>query len=164
MGNILLQAGKAEEAGKRFAQSRAIADRAKLPAAVKEAAHRNHRFDAARVALVKGDLKTAEAQAAAYQAEVGAKKVPFERWRAAQLSGMIALAKKDFDGALSALGRANPRDPRVIFLTAEALAGKGDQAGAMAAAKRAAEYNEITNANYAFVRADARRMLGRDKG
>ena len=165
MGNLLLQAGKAAEAARKFEQSVATFDKAKLPPAVKEAAHRNHRFDVARVALAKGDLKTAEAQAAAYQGEVTAKKIPFEQWRAAELAGMIALAKKDWDGALTALARSNARDPRVVYLSAVALAGKGDQAGAQAAAKRAADYNEITNANYAYIRADARKLLQRsDKG
>ena len=165
MGNLLLQAGKTAEAAKKFAQSVATLAKAKVPPAVKEAARRNHRFDAARVALAKGDLKTAEAQAAAYRSEVEAKQVLFEVWRADELAGMIALAKKDWDGALTALARANPRDPRVVYLSAVALAGKGDQAGAQAAARRAADYNEITNANYAYVRADARKMLQRsDKG
>jgi hypothetical protein len=48
-----------------------------------------------------------------------------------------------------------------MYLTALALQAKGDRAAAVAMAKKAADYNSINNANYAYVRRDAQRFLQR---
>jgi hypothetical protein len=47
----------------------------------------------------------------------------------------------------------------VLFLRALAMKGKGDEAGALASARKAAEYNSINNANYAYVRREAQRFV-----
>jgi hypothetical protein len=70
-----------------------------------------------------------------------------------------ALEKKDYDTAAAELDKGNGQDPPVLFLRALALKGKGDQAGALASALKAVEYNSINNANYAYVRRDAQRFV-----
>lgn len=158
MGNILLQAGKPKEAGAKFEESVRVAAGADTPARVKEAAARNSRFNLARVALARGDLAGARALAGEYRALVLAQKVPFEVWQSHELDAMVALAAKDPAAALAELAQANPQNPRVTWLTAQALLAKGDAEGARALAAKVAAYNEITNPNYAYVRAAARQL------
>src|SRR6185436_3068292 len=62
IGNVLLEAGRVEEAAKSYAAQLRGVDQAPVPAEVKEAAHRNGLYDEARVALAKKDLATARAR------------------------------------------------------------------------------------------------------
>ena len=71
---------------------------------------------------------------------------------------MIALAEKKWAVAVRELAKGNPRDPRMLYLSAVALAGKGDAKGSRAMAKRAAEFNGLA-VNFAYVRARAKALL-----
>ena len=158
MGNVLLDAGKPDEAAASFAKAVDTMGRADVPADVKEANRRNAEFNQGRVALAKGDLEKARAKAASYAAQVAVKKVPFEEKQSHYLNGLVALAGKDYDKALVELGLANQQDPRVPFAFAQAYQGKGDSAKAKEYAKKAAEDNSL-NFNYAYVRTEARKLL-----
>ncbi|HVP59156.1 MAG TPA: tetratricopeptide repeat protein [Myxococcaceae bacterium] len=160
IGNLSLRAGKPTEAAQRFEESVKLVDRSKASDAVKDAAHRNHLFDMARVALLKGDLPGARASAAKYSAAVEAKKVPFEVRQSHELAGMIAVQAKDWDGALAELGKAGGQNPRVSYLTGLAWQGKGDAGKAAEAFREAADYNQL-NGIYGFIRPQARRQLAR---
>src|SRR5438552_3327315 len=63
MGNILTEAGRIDEAVKKYQEQLATIDRADAPAQVKEAAHRQALFDEARVALARHDVAGAKAEA-----------------------------------------------------------------------------------------------------
>jgi tetratricopeptide (TPR) repeat protein len=158
MGNILLHAGKLDAADAKFAEAVALLQKAAVPAEVKEANRRNNLFNTARVALKRGDLKTAKAQAADYQKQVEAKNISFEVWQLHELLGMIALADRNYDLALVELGKSTKLNPRVLYLTAVAFQGRGDQQRARATAQAVADFNEL-NFVYAFVRPQAQRML-----
>ena len=160
IGNLLLGASKPAEAAQKFEESLKLVDRSKASDAVKEAAHRNHLFDMGRVALLKGDVAGARATAAKYSAAVEAKKVPFEVRQSHELAGMIAVQAKDWDGALTALGKAGGQNPRVSYLTGLAWQGKGDASKAAEAFRQAADYNQL-NGVYGFIRPQARRQLAR---
>ena len=160
IGNLLLGAGKPAEAAQKFEESMKLVDRSKASDAVKEAAHRNHLFDMARVALLKGDLAGARATAAKYSTAVEAKKVPFEVRQSHELAGMIAVQGKDWDTALTELGKAGGQNPRVSYLTGMAWQGKGDATKAAEAFRAAADYNQL-NGVYGFIRPQARRQLAR---
>lgn len=160
MGNLLLAAGKPAEAAARFEESMKMVGRAKASEAVKEAAHRNHLFDLARVALLKGDLAGARGTATRYRAAVEAKAVPFEVRQSHELAGMIAVQAKEWDTALAELAKAGEQNPRVTYLTGLAWQGKGDPAKASAAFRAVADFNQL-HFLYGFVRADARRQLAR---
>jgi tetratricopeptide (TPR) repeat protein len=159
IGNILLAAGKGDEAAAKFKAAVKLNAQAKVPPEVKEAARRNSLYNLGRADIVRGDLASAEKKAAEYSKLVEAKRVPFEVWQSHELAGRIALEKKDYDTAAVELDKGNSQDPRVFFLRALALKGKGDQAGALASARKAVEYNSINNANYAYVRKDAQRFV-----
>jgi tetratricopeptide (TPR) repeat protein len=160
IGNLLLGAGKPAEAAQKFEESMKLVDRSKASEAVKDAARRNHLFDMARVALLKGDLADARGTAAKYSAAVEAKKVPFEVRQSHELAGMIAVQGKDWGTALAELGKAGGQNPRVSYLTGLAWQGKGDAAKAAEAFRAAADYNQL-NGVYGFVRPQARRLLAR---
>jgi tetratricopeptide (TPR) repeat protein len=159
MGNILLEAGRPDEAAARFDKQLEIIDKADVPAEVKAAARRNDRFDRARIALAKKDLPTARAQRDAYAKEVAEKKVPFEVRQAHELAGMVALADKDHATAAAELEQANQQDPRVLYQLALAYQAKGDAAKARALATKAADWHAL-GVNYAYVHKKAAALLG----
>jgi tetratricopeptide (TPR) repeat protein len=122
MGNVLLEAGRVvDEAAAKFAERGAAIDRSDVTPQVREATHRQALFDEARVALVRNDLTTARAKAAAYAKEVAVKSIPFEVRQGHELAGRIALAERSYASAVAELRQANQQDPRVVYLTAVAL-------------------------------------------
>jgi tetratricopeptide (TPR) repeat protein len=160
MGNILLDSGNADEALARFNEGVEIIEKADVLEEVKKATRRNHLFFEARALLRKGDLKTAKSKAHAYMKRTRANKVPFEVRQAHELAAMVALEEEDYDFALGLLREASQQNPRVLYLTALAHQGNGDEEAARGFFQRAADFNGL-NFNYAYVRDDAQRMIGR---
>jgi tetratricopeptide (TPR) repeat protein len=158
IGNIQLHAGNLDAAAASFAEANSLMQKAAVPSEVKEANRRNGLFNTARVALKRGDLKTARAQAALYRTQVDVKKVPFEVKLVHELAGMVALAEHQYDTALNELALANEQSPRVLYLTATALEAKGDTQRARTTAQAVADFNAL-DPNYAFVRPAAQKML-----
>lgn len=158
MGNILLEAGRADAAAAKFHERDATIAKAQVADAVKGAARRQALFDEARVALARGDLASAKSKAAAYAKAVAVKSIPFEVRQSRELAGRIALAKKDYAAAAAALRQANQQDPRVLYLLALALEGEGDQKTAQEVAARAADFNGLSP-TYGYVRGKARAMV-----
>jgi tetratricopeptide (TPR) repeat protein len=71
------------------------------------------------------------------------------------VAGSVALAGKDYDGALSHLAQANQQDPYNLYRMSVAYKGKGDKAKAKEMWQRAVEFNQLPTLNSAFVRAKA---------
>jgi tetratricopeptide (TPR) repeat protein len=160
IGNILLEAGKPDEAAARFRKQLETVERATLPADVKEQARRNGLFDDARVALAKNDLATAKVRAQEYAGKVSARKVPFEVWQSHEIAGYIALAEKKYTIAVAELRKANEQDPRVLYYLAVALRASGNSAEAAEVAGKAAKFNGLGE-TYAFVRRKAMDMAAK---
>jgi tetratricopeptide (TPR) repeat protein len=158
MGNVLLEAGRVAEAEAKFRERLTTIDKADVAAQVKEAAHRQALFDEARVALARNDVASAKAKASDYGAAVAAKSIPFEVRQSHELQGRIALAEKRYEAAASELRQANQQDPRVLYLTAVALQGKGDALAAKQVGVKAADFNGLSN-TYGYVRGKAKAML-----
>ena len=156
-GNTLLEAGRADEAAEAFQAQLAASDASSIPADNKAAARRNHLFNEARVALAKSDLATARARSVAYAKEVAVKQIPFEVRQQHELAGMLAIAESKPKVAVAELAQANQLDPRVLYLMAAALSGAGDAAKARGAARKVAEWNQLS-LNYGYVRAKARTL------
>jgi tetratricopeptide (TPR) repeat protein len=157
-GNILLEAGRVEDAAARFKQRDATIAGADVAAQVKDAAKRQALFDEARLALGKNDLATAKTKAAAYATAVATPKIPFELRQNRELAGRIALAEKDYKTAAAAFREANQQDPRVLYLQALADQGKGDLLAAKQASGQAADWNALSP-TYGYVRGKAKSML-----
>ena len=158
MGNILLEAEEPDEALAHFEKAIAVSDKADTPEDARAAFRRNALFNTARVALARGDLDEARSQAEEYARQVAVNAVSLEQRLSHHLLGRVALAEKDYEAAVTELQQANPLDPRVQYLLAQAYEGKGDTESARQACRQAAEHNAL-NFNYAYVRDDAKKML-----
>jgi tetratricopeptide (TPR) repeat protein len=158
MGDVLREAGRYDDALAKYADAVSAIDGSQVPVEVKEATHRNHLFEQARVAAVRGDVATAKASEAAYAAQVTPRRAPFELRQQHEIAGLIALAEKRPSAAAEEFSRANQQDPRILYLTAVALRQAGD-ARASAAASKAASFNSL-NFNFAYIRAKARQSVG----
>jgi tetratricopeptide (TPR) repeat protein len=139
MGNVLLEASRVDEAAAKFGEQVAT-------------------IDEARVALARNDVATAKAKSAAYATAVTVKSIPFEVRQSHELAGRIALAEKSYAVAVAELRQANQQDPRVLYLSAVALQGKGDLQAAKDATVQAADFNGLSN-TYGYVRGKARAMM-----
>jgi tetratricopeptide (TPR) repeat protein len=158
MGDILLNAGKPDEAKKRYDQALSLQEKSGLSSEVKQDAKLAHHYNLARVALKKNDLATAKSEAAEFQKGAEARQNSSRIRQAHALAGKIALKEKNFDQALSELQQANQQDASVLYLTALAYQGKGDQAKAADMFKRAAESYELPTLSYVFIRAKAKQQ------
>ncbi len=158
MGNILLEAGRPDEALAHFEKAIAVSDGSETPDSARAAFRRNSLFNTARVALARRDLEGARSQAEEYARQVAVNAVPFEQRQSHHLLGLVALAGKDHEAAVKELLQANQQDPRVQYLLAQAYEGGGDPESARKACRQAAEHNGL-NFNYAYVRNDANAMI-----
>lgn len=158
LGNILLEAGKPDEAAKRFRQASDLVEKSSLSADVKEDNQLADHYNKARVALAKGDIATAKKESEQYTSGAAARNNIFRIREAHELSGTIALKEKDYDGAINHLGQGNQQDPQVIYWTALAYQAKGDTAKAKEWAAKAANANVLSQMTYAFVREKAKKM------
>jgi tetratricopeptide (TPR) repeat protein len=159
MGDILREAGRIDEALVKYGKAVEVSEAARVPAEAKAATRRNHLFEQARAAVAKHDLGTAKTKAAAYGAEVAARKVLFELRQQQEIEGLIALEEKRYAAAAQAFAKANQQDPCILYLTAVALKGAGDTARAAEMAGKAAAFNQLSF-NYGYVRAKALKMQG----
>jgi tetratricopeptide (TPR) repeat protein len=158
MGNILLDAGRTDEAAKHFQQALQLVERSSLSDEVKQDTRLADRYNRARIALAQADLATAKSEAAAYAEGANARQNRFRVRQAHQLQGSIALQEKQYDAAIAHFAEANQQDPQVVYLAALAYQGKGDAGKAKELAARAAKANVLPLVSYAFVRAKATSM------
>ncbi len=161
MGDILLNAGRPDDAKKRYDRALDIQEKSGLSTEVKEDAKLGHHYDVGRVALAKNDLPTAKSEAETYLNGAKEKENPARIRQAHELAGRIALKEKQFDQAVDELGQANQQDPYVLYVTALAYQGKGDQDKAKEMFKQAAESYSLPTLNYAFIRAKAKQAAPR---
>ncbi len=160
MGDILLAAGKPDEAAAKYSQGVEMIGGASVPEEVKAATRRQGLFDEARVALARNDVKAAKAKSEAYAKEVAAKKVPFEVRQQHEIAGLIAFHEKDYPRATAELKEANQQDPRVLYHLGLAYQGQGDAAKAKETLAAAANFNALSF-NYAYVRKMAQQALAK---
>lgn len=71
-------------------------------------------------------------------------------------SGIIALAEKDYDKAITELQQGNERNPQNLYRLCQGYQGKGDAGKAKESCKQAAEFNSLPNFNYALIRTKAK--------
>ena len=142
-----------------MAKAVSMNDSAQVPETAKQFAWRNHLFHEGRVLLAKGDIAAAKGKLSELTKQVAIGQIPFELRQQHELAGAIALAEKRYQPAVDELKQASQQDPRVMYLTALALQGAGDHAGARTLAAKAARFNG-SNINYGFVRAKAQKIAG----
>ena len=158
MGDVLLEAGKLEEARKRYLQALELVQQSDLSQEVKANTKLVHRYNLGRVAVRSGDLPGARQHAAVYMKGATAKKNDVQTKQAHELAGTIALAEKNFDQAIAELSQGNQQDAYTLYRMALAYQEKGDEAKAGELFQKVANQNSLPALNYSFVRAKAKRM------
>ncbi|HEV7366694.1 MAG TPA: tetratricopeptide repeat protein [Gemmatimonadales bacterium] len=158
MGDVLLEAGKPEDARKSYEQALELQEHSDLSPEVKEDARLVHHYNLGRVAVRAGDLAGARQHADAFMKGVTAKKNDGEVRLAHQLAGTIALEQKQFDQAIAELTQGNQQDAYTLYRLGLAYQGKGDGEKAAGFFRRAADQNSLPALNYAFVRLKAKKM------
>jgi tetratricopeptide (TPR) repeat protein len=158
IGNILLAAGRTDEAARRFWQALDLVEKSSLSGEVKQDTKLAARYNSGRVALAKGDLATAKAEAAAYAEGAKARENAFRIRQSHELAAGIAMKEKRYDEAIAHYEQANQQDPQVLYHMALSWRAKGDAAKAKEFAVRAANANVLPLMSYAFVREQAKKL------
>jgi tetratricopeptide (TPR) repeat protein len=156
-GNIQLEQGKFDQAKATYEQALKTIQDSSLSDEVKGNNRRFHHFNMARVALGKKDFTTAATEAEEFRKLAEASKNPFQAKLAHTLTGMVALAQKDWDQAIAELQQGNLQDPYNLYRIGLAYEGKGDKAKAREFLTRAADFNALPALNAAFVRVKAKK-------
>jgi tetratricopeptide (TPR) repeat protein len=159
-GNILLEAGRTDEAAALFDRLLSATEGSNLPADVKRNARLFHHYNLGRVALAKKDLAAAAREADALREGASALGNPNLVRQAHELAGATALEAGKHAEAIAQLQQANLQDPYNLYRLALAHKGAGDRAKAQEFAAKAAGFNGLPQLNYAFVRAKAGELAG----
>jgi len=161
MGNILLEMGKYDDAKGRFDKAADIVAQSDLPAAVKENVKMFRHYNAAQVALMKKDFKTANSELDQFRQRAEASKNENQKRLVHEASGMVALEQKNYDATIAELEQANQQNPYNHYRIALAYQAKGDKDKAKQYFMRAAKFNDLPLLNYAFIRTKAEKMLAK---
>jgi tetratricopeptide (TPR) repeat protein len=161
--NILLAAGKYDEAKKTFEASLKKTEGSGLSDEIKNNAKLQHHFNLTLVALGEKDVKTAKSEAEEFRKGAEASGNPAQAKQVHELAGAIALAEKNYDGAIAELEQANQQNPRNLYRLYEAYQAKGDQAKAKEYLTQVTTLNPLPQLPYAFIRAKAQKASGSKK-
>ncbi len=153
IADILLEAGQVNAARDRFTHAHAQLATSSGSAEVKRDDALAVHYDAARVALAKGDVKSAQVEAQAYASGATARHNDARIRQSHELSGLVALAAKQFYKSLAEFAAADQQNPAVWAATARAYAGLGESARAHELTERASHMNILPTFPYVFTRA-----------
>ena len=154
-GNIMMQMGKYDDAGKAFERSLQLISDSSLSQEVKNNATLQHHFNAAAVAIAKKDLAGAKSHAEQFRKGAEASKNDAQIKQTHELAGRIALAQKDYAKAVAELEQSNQQNPQNLYRLSQAYRGQGDSAKAQEYLKKTADFNSLPALIYAFVREKA---------
>lgn len=158
-GTLLVAMQKYDDAAKAFDGAlKAITD-SNLSQQVKDNAAVIHHYSLATVAIGKKDFAAAKMHADEFAK--GAVKNPVQVKQSHELDGMIAMAQKDYDKAISELEQANQQNPENLYRLCQAYVAKGDKSKAQDYCGQAASFNSLPQLNYALVRAKAQKIAGK---
>jgi len=158
-GYILLEAGKADEALKKYEEGLNALLESNLATEIKDAGKRGYINNCGRAALVKKDLKTAKAKVEEFLAAVQQMQDANQIMLAHELAGMISLEEKDYDRAITELNQASQLNPYNLYRLALAYLGKGDTEKAKDYLNQTVNFNSLNDINLCFCRKKAGKML-----
>ena len=160
MGNILFESGKYDEANKKYEESLNKILKSDQSDANKNNSKRFSLYNDARIALMKGDLKTAKSKSKELLAKSrGCHNNNFQIWLAHEVNGMIAMKEKNYKNAIDEFKKANMQNPYTYYRLAMAYDASGDKEEAQKYYKEAANFNALNNVNQAFIRLKAQKMI-----
>jgi len=157
---VLLEAGEVDAAEERFEQALEVVLASDHAEARKESWKLAHVGREGWIALARGDLATARAQAEKLRRAVeGREDLWFFTEGAHELAGAADLAEQNWDRALEELRQADTGDAYNMYRRALAWRGKGDEDQYRKMLRYVTEYRGVLNLRYAFVRRKAQRQL-----
>lgn len=162
MGNLLLEAGRLDEAEEHYDRALKTIESSSLAQPVKDQAWLTHLFNTARVAAARGEIDKATTMANDYRERVEMAENRHQIRLAHQLLGTIALKSCDFETARQELLQTNQLNPYNIYRLAMAYEGLNQTEKAMSLYQKAANYNVVNNIDLAFIRSktgDKRAMM-----
>lgn len=159
MGNILFEAGKYDEAMKKYDQTVEVTLASNLSNEIKENTKTFHLYNLGRVWLMKNNIKGAKEKATEFSEKAKAANNTFQIWLSHELLGSIALQEKDYSKAESEFKMANQQNPYTHYRLGLVYQGMNDKAKADEHFKKAANFNSLTNLNQSFVRVKTRNMM-----
>ena len=158
MGDIMLVAGNVEKANEYIDGALDHRMLAGFNEANQAQANRTHLYKSSIAAMIADDNETAADRAAEYAAAAEMHGTTFEKRRAHELAGYIAMGNGDHETGLTELAQANQLNPVVLYWTAYAHNELGNTEQAMDFANRAANKNTLSG-NLPFFRNDALALL-----
>jgi tetratricopeptide (TPR) repeat protein len=158
MGDIMLDAGLTDKAIEYYDAALAYRQQSSINDENKAQAGRTHQFKMAITALVAEDQVTAAEIAAGYTAAVAESGTGFERRRAHELAGYLAMMGEDYETAIAELAQGTQVNPIVLYWSARANQAAGNSAAAADLANRAANRN-VLSPNAPFARPDALMLI-----
>jgi len=159
IGNIYYEMKKYDKAFTFYQDALKTIESSNLSEPVKDNARRFFIYNHARVALEKGDLKTARDKAAEFLKQAQSVNNTFQIWLAHQVAGMLAMKEKDYETAIKSLMQSNLQNPYNLYRIALAYQRLGQQEMAKDYCEQAAHHNTLNSMQYAFIRHQAQKML-----
>jgi len=151
-GNVLLEAGKYDEAKQAFERGLKTTMDSNLSQEIKDNTKLFQHYNLTRVALGKKDLAAAKTGSQEFRKGAEASKNPAQVKQAHELAGLVALEEKNYDQAIADLQQTNLQNPQSLYRLAQAYQGKGDGQKAKESFAKAAAFNSLPQLNYAFIR------------
>jgi tetratricopeptide (TPR) repeat protein len=158
VGDVMLNSGEHDKAAEHYGLALDLQQRANINDANKAQAKRAYMFKMAVAAMVAEDIETAGEKTAEYVAAVKENGTAFERRRAHELTGYMAMINEDMEGGIEHLAQANQQNPHVLYWSAVAYNSLGNKDQAMDLVARAANRNTLSP-NLPFVRGKALEAL-----
>jgi tetratricopeptide (TPR) repeat protein len=160
-GELLLDAGKPEEAKTEFTKSLDLTQQSTLQEGRKKNVELAHHGALALVAAAKKDFEGAAKEADIMRAGFDSLGNPNLMRYAHQVQGIIALRRADYNEAISQLNQADISSPYTIFQLARAYAGKKDMDSAKTYYQKVAKAYPLPDLQYAMVRHAALKAVPR---
>jgi tetratricopeptide (TPR) repeat protein len=159
MGNILLEAGRYDEAKARFDEALEVMESSDLAEEVKENNRRLHLYNMGRITLMTDKAEDAKKLADEFGSKAYSANNTFQIWLAHYFNGLIAIKEEKYSKAISELEKASMQNPQTYYYMAVAYSKDGNPAEAKKYADKCANFNALINLNQAFVRNKANDML-----
>jgi tetratricopeptide (TPR) repeat protein len=159
-GNILAEMGKYDVAREEYERALKLIEDSNLGQDLKDNTKLFHHYNLTIVAAGKKDFGTAKKEAEEFRKGAEAKNNAVQVKQAHELAGIIALAQKQYDPAISELQEASQQNPRNLYRLCQAYQAKGDTARASDFCGQVANFNSLPQLNLAFVRIKAKKMAG----
>ena len=158
MGDIMNNAGDPAKAEEHFDLALEHRLKSGTNEATKAQAKRNHTFKMTIAAMVAENADASAERTADYTAAVKESGAAFERRRAHELAGYMAMINDDMQGGVDHLAQGNQFNPHVLYWSAVAHNSLGNKDKAIELVTRAANRNTLSP-NLPFVRAKALEAL-----